>query len=167
MLVIALVASVADPGTFRSGRNFSAWIGKKTLNGPEEEIPVQRLQLFRYMDVPPFYVLCLSSRFDFRMFHDFEADAALVIHDRAEFVRRLNLAMSSAVDAKPVLTPVQYYDSYQVRREELIPGFSKHLRYAYQNEVRMIWEPKSGTTPTAVFVGAGPLEDIAELVRTA
>ena len=27
MLATALVASVADPGTFRSGRNFSAWIG--------------------------------------------------------------------------------------------------------------------------------------------
>jgi transposase len=27
MLATALVASIADPGTFRSGRNFSAWIG--------------------------------------------------------------------------------------------------------------------------------------------
>jgi hypothetical protein len=27
MLATALVASLADPGTFRSGRNFSAWIG--------------------------------------------------------------------------------------------------------------------------------------------
>ena len=27
MLATALVASVADPRTFRSGRNFSAWIG--------------------------------------------------------------------------------------------------------------------------------------------
>jgi transposase len=27
MLATALVASVADPKTFRSGRNFSAWIG--------------------------------------------------------------------------------------------------------------------------------------------
>ena len=27
VLATALVASVADPRTFRSGRNFSAWIG--------------------------------------------------------------------------------------------------------------------------------------------
>jgi len=27
MLATALVASVADPGTFQSGRNFSAWVG--------------------------------------------------------------------------------------------------------------------------------------------
>ena len=27
LLATALVSSVADPGAFRSGRNFSAWIG--------------------------------------------------------------------------------------------------------------------------------------------
>jgi hypothetical protein len=93
--------------------------GKKTLNGPEEEIPVQRLQLFRYMDVPPFYVLCLSSRFDFRMFHDFEADAALVIHSPSKatrwaligmlrmaayfFLNRLMTSMASVGRATPAI----------------------------------------------------------------
>jgi hypothetical protein len=141
--------------------------GRRTPEGPEEELRVTPLELYRYMNVPPFYVLCLSSRFDFRMFHDFGADAALVIHDRKEFARRVNVAMALAVDAEPDMGNVQYYDPYQVLREELIPGFSKHFRYAYQTEVRMIWRPKSGTTPAAVFIKAGRLNDIAELVRTA
>src|SRR6187399_221735 len=34
MLATALVASVADPRTFRSGRNFSAWIGLRTRRHP-------------------------------------------------------------------------------------------------------------------------------------
>lgn len=140
--------------------------GRRTPDGPEEELPVTPLELNHYMNVPPFYVLCLTSRFDFRMFHDFDADSALVIHDRTEFSRRVNEAMAPAVDAEPDMRDVQYYDPYHVRREELIPGFSKHFRYAYQNEVRMIWRPKSGATPAAVFVEAGPLSDIAELVRT-
>ena len=32
MLATALVASIADPRTFRSGRNFSAWIGLVLLH---------------------------------------------------------------------------------------------------------------------------------------
>ena len=118
------------------------------------------------MDVPPFYVLCLSSRFDFRMFHDFEADTALVIRDPKEFEQRVNAAMALAVHAEPEMREVRYYDPYQIRREQLI-RISKHFRYAYQNEVRMIWRPIGGTAAAPVFVEAGPLTDIAELVRTA
>jgi hypothetical protein len=140
--------------------------GRRTPDGAEEEFPATPLELFHYMNAPHFYVLCLSSRFDFRMFHDFEANAALVIYDPKEFARRVNAAMALAVDAEPVMDLAKYYDPYQVRREQLIPGFSKHFRYAYQNEFRMIWRPKSGSTPTAVFIEVGPLSDITELVRT-
>ena len=41
MLATALVASVADPRTFRSGRNFSAWIGlvpKQHSSGGKERL---------------------------------------------------------------------------------------------------------------------------------
>src|SRR4030088_3426570 len=44
MLATALVASVADPRTFRSGRNFSAWIGlvpKQHSSGGKE--PLRRI----------------------------------------------------------------------------------------------------------------------------
>jgi hypothetical protein len=141
--------------------------GRRTPDGPEEEFPVKPLELYRYMNLPPFYVLCLSSRFDFRMFHDFDADAALVVRDRQEFVRRAKAAMALAVTAEPAVREVRYYDPYQVRHEQLVPAFSKHFRYAYQNEVRMIWRPKSGTTPEPIFVNVGPLGDIAELVGIA
>lgn len=46
----------------------------------------------------------------------------MVIHDQAEFVRRLAMAMFSAVNAKPLLKPVQYYDLNQVRHEKLKCG---------------------------------------------
>src|SRR6516225_3018190 len=36
LLSTALVASVADPKTFRSGRNFSAWIGKHSSGGRDK-----------------------------------------------------------------------------------------------------------------------------------
>src|ERR1700716_4634911 len=45
MLATALVASVADPRTFRSGRNFSAWIGlvpKQHSSGGKDRLGSRR-----------------------------------------------------------------------------------------------------------------------------
>jgi transposase len=52
MLATALVASVADPGTFRSGRNFSAWIGlvpKQHSSGGKERLGSISKQGDRYL----------------------------------------------------------------------------------------------------------------------
>jgi hypothetical protein len=75
--------------------------------------------------------------------------------------------MARSVRAKPEMDRVLYFDPYQDSYEHLIAGFSKHFKYAYQNEVRMIWRLKSGTAPKELFIEAGTLSDIAELVRTA
>jgi transposase len=52
MLATALVASVADPRTFRSGRNFSAWIGlapKQHSSGGKERLGNISKQGDRYL----------------------------------------------------------------------------------------------------------------------
>jgi transposase len=52
MLATALVASVADPGTFRSGRNFSAWIGlvpKQHSSGGKDKLGSISKQGDRYL----------------------------------------------------------------------------------------------------------------------
>ena len=52
MLATALVASVADPRTFRSGRNFSAWIGlvpKQRSSGGRERLGSISKQGDRYL----------------------------------------------------------------------------------------------------------------------
>jgi transposase len=52
MLATALVASVADPRTFRSGRNFSAWIGlvpKQHSSGGKERLGGISKQGDRYL----------------------------------------------------------------------------------------------------------------------
>src|SRR3978361_1248038 len=52
MLATALVASVADPRTFRSGRNFSAWIGlvpKQHSSGGNEQLGSISKQGDRYL----------------------------------------------------------------------------------------------------------------------
>src|SRR5271154_297569 len=52
LLATALVASVADPGTFRSGRNFSAWIGlvpKQHSSGGKDRLGSISKQGDRYL----------------------------------------------------------------------------------------------------------------------
>jgi transposase len=48
LLATALVANVADPGAFRSGRNFSAWIGL-VLDGGKDRLGSISKQDDRYL----------------------------------------------------------------------------------------------------------------------
>jgi hypothetical protein len=80
-------------------RILSTLIGTDTPGGPEREMPYEPLKLFRYMEVPNFYVLCCAAGFDCRMFHDFDCDAALIIHGRAEFIRRLGYVVREHVQS--------------------------------------------------------------------
>jgi hypothetical protein len=137
--------------------------------GNEVEIPHTPLQLFRYMLVPDFYVWCCGLSYDARMFHDFEAEALLMIRDMDAFTDRFIAAVNAA---KPDLSsehgPCVYYDPYTVRREQLTPMYSKNLRYLYQNEYRFIWTVPAGTTDLSTFfVELGPLTDIAEFYELA
>ena len=55
VLATALVASVADPKTFRSGRNFSAWIGlvpKQHSSGGKDRLGSISKQGDRYLREP-------------------------------------------------------------------------------------------------------------------
>jgi hypothetical protein len=141
----------------------------KDAAGNEVEIPHTPLQLFRYMQVPDFYVWCCGLSYDARMFHDFEAEALLMIRDKDAFTARF---IAAVMAAKPALAPRHgpcvYYDPYKVRREQLTPMYSKNLRYLYQNEYRFIWTVPPGTTDLPTFlVELGPLADIAEFYELA
>lgn len=141
----------------------------KDAAGNEVEIPYTPLQLFRYMQVPDFYVWCCGLSYDARMFHDFEAEALLMIRDMDAFTARFIAAvMAAKPDLAPCHGPCVYYDPYTVRREQLTPMYSKNLRYLYQNEYRFVWTVPPGTTdlPT-FFVELGPLADIAEFYELA
>lgn len=136
--------------------------------GKKVEIPVQKLELFRYMMVPDFHVWCCGLGYDARLFHEFKADAALIIHDNAAFCTRLAETVSREC---PKYTKsegaVQYYDPHTVKREELVPTFSKHFRYAYQNEYRLAWKVPNSEKMEPFFVELGALRDIASIVELA
>ncbi|MFT0891022.1 hypothetical protein [Pseudochelatococcus sp. G4_1912] len=136
--------------------------------GEKVEIPVQRKELFRYMIVRNFYVWCCGFGYDARLFHDFEAEAALVILDKDAFRKRLSAEVEKQLPTSQWIDgPLQYYDPYTIQREQLTPIFSKNMRYLYQNEYRFAWTMPEGATLAPFFVELGPLDDIAEFLELA
>lgn len=141
----------------------------RDVDGNEVERPYTPLELFRFMEVPDFYVWCCGLAYDARMFHDFQAEALLMVRDTPAFVDRFVAAVKAV---RPELVsqhgPCLYYDPYTVRREQLRPMYSKNIRYLYQNECRLVWTVSPGTTDLpAFFIELGPLTDIAEFYELA
>lgn len=137
-------------------------------HGNEFEIKPHWGELFRYMNVPNFYVWCCGLGYDARLFSDFEADAALVIKDKVAFEERITRAMDKQLpDAEIAHGPINYYDPFTTPRDQLIPAFSKNIKYLYQNEYRFIWKFHEERELKPFLVDLGPLDDIAEVVALA
>jgi len=137
-------------------------------HGNEFEAKPHWGELFRYMNVPNFYVWCCGLGYDARLFSEFEADAALVVKDKAAFEDRFTRAMAEQLpDAVIGHGPIQYYDPYTTRRDELMPAFSKNIKYLYQNEYRFTWQFQEERELKPFLVELGPLHDIAEIVELA
>ncbi|NKM58482.1 hypothetical protein GFL21_28980 [Rhizobium anhuiense] len=137
-------------------------------HGNEVEVKPHWGELVRYMKVPNFYVWCCGLGYDPRLFSEFGADAALVVKDKAAFEHRFIRAMAEQLpDAVIGHGPIAYYDPYTTRRNQLIPAFSKNIKYLYQNEYRFIWQFPEERELTPFLVDLGLLHDIAEVVELA
>jgi len=135
-------------------------------DGNALELPTDPQELFRYLIVPDFYVWCCGLGYDARLFHEFEAEAAVVITDKNAFRTRLTEAVAKVLPQGELKEgPLRYYDPYMVQREQLMPIFSKHFRYLYQNEYRFAWTIPSNETLEPFFVDLGPLNDIAQFLE--
>lgn len=136
--------------------------------GHQVELQAKPLELFRYMEVPNFYVWCCGLGYDARLFKEFGADAALIVKDINAFTKRfidaVHAQLPSAVFASG---DIRYYDPYTAHRSQLIPIFSKHLRYLYQKEYRFAWKPEDSSDLKPFFVELGPLHDIATVLELA
>jgi hypothetical protein len=136
-------------------------------NDNEVEIDARPIELFRYMNVPDFYVWCCGCGCDLRMLHDFQADALLLVKDVAAFTKRMLEAVEKAQSGSIAIHgPVTYYDPYTVQKSQLRSIFSKNLKYLYQNEYRFAWNMPAGIALAPFFVELGPLDDIAQFYET-
>jgi hypothetical protein len=91
-----------------------------------------------------FYVYCLANIFSLRLFSDFEADSCLIIKRPVEFIKALTQKFEETMPLWGYRAqPVSYYDPTDTSANDLKIGFSKHFRYEYQNEYRIVWNPPS------------------------
>ena len=120
---------------------------------------------FRFSRPNDFWLYCVSSSVESRLFVDFNASACVIIREGEEFRRRL-LAAGAALfpGARARDGNAIYIDPLRPRTARIDVPMSKHFKYAYQAEHRFIWEPAS-TAPLAYKdLELGSLKDIAELV---
>jgi hypothetical protein len=110
-----------------------------------------------------FYVFCLASRYDFRLIDDFDADSMIVVDKPEIFKRRVAEAVAKELQEwRFTAKNVDYYDPFFVNPHRLGTGFSKHFRYSYQNEFRMMRSsPKRPPPLNPFFIKIGSMHDFA------
>jgi hypothetical protein len=97
-----------------------------------------------------YHIASFCLKYDFRLFDDFSResekpyDSCLVIRDPHEFINRMRTCGESKLSGWSLhAQPVVYSDPYQPERGPVDVFFTKHFRYAYQEEFRMVWIPPS------------------------
>jgi hypothetical protein len=129
-----------------------------------EDLEWRRLD-FRFSRPSDFWLYCVSSSVESRLFVDFEASACVIIRDREEFRQRLLRAGAAAFPgARARDGNAVYIDPLQPRSARIDVPMSKHFKYAYQLEHRFIWEAPNTAPLVPLDLELGSLKDIAELV---
>jgi len=117
--------------------------------------------------VDDYFLFSSCKEIDRRMPTDFEADAALIVKNRSEFVKRLKRAMLEQFPTWQFLEgEVYYYDPYNDIPSSRNQEFWKHFSYSYQKEHRCVLRPRRQDFGELApfFVELGLLGDIAEAI---
>lgn len=145
---------------FPSGTGLSVQI-----DGEYREIPNIIGPLRHTLHCENFYVFCAAGSFDPRLFDDFQADACLLIRDLNRFGLPL-LREFAAVAGMPrqVHGSVHYEDPLHPVKENHLVEMTKHFRYEYQREWRMVWNSEEPLALVAapIFLEIGSLVDSCE-----
>lgn len=122
------------------------------------------------LSCPDFLVLCMTDRINLRLASDWNAEAVVVIHDPAEFSKRLNIASSGLIEKvggdSLEYGRVRYVDPYFPLENPDVP-FCKHYKFAYQREFRAVLRGKNKVELSERKVEVGSIKDIADLVEFA
>lgn len=131
------------------------------------KIPIMGNVEFRLQAQTNYFVHCFASNYTFREFDDFEADTCIIIREPVTLIEKM---MSDVKQIKPdyvsFSSGVNYIDPLNVNPNEVNIFFTKHFRYSYQNEYRIIWVPNVPTMNLeAFYIEIGDMKDYAELIH--
>jgi len=116
-----------------------------------------------------YYLCCLSCVYDHRLFGDFNYDSCLIIKKPMAFVELLNRAFKERYPTWSMLNGnIIYVDPLNVTNPyDNNPFLTKHFRYTYQHEFRLIWLPPPGQRMDSLSpmnLNIGSLKDIADFI---
>ena len=103
------------------------------LNAPDQRVNVQ-------ISFPTNYWLyCVTSSIEPRLFVDFNADACVIIRDRSAFAQMLREATEKALPGSAMQNgPAAYIDPLLPQSARIFVPMVKHFGYSYQEEHRLL-----------------------------
>ncbi|MCW5300349.1 hypothetical protein DXT88_19430 [Herbaspirillum lusitanum] len=140
----------------------------KVVRNPQDvpdDVGGQRLDIV-HKSQTDYWLYCVTTAVEPRLFVDFHADACVIIKDRAKFEQ---LITSHSARNFPATTcfhgDVTYVDPLSPTSVIIDVPMSKHFRYGYQKEYRFIWRPAGPANNLSyIDLEVGSLEGIAEIV---
>jgi hypothetical protein len=121
----------------------------------------------RVRSIVDYYVYCMSTSIDYRLFHDFGYDACVIVRNHAAFEDRLSKAVAARLpNWIGSGGAVNYLDPFTRTQKDLEVFHGKHHKYWYQREYRCVWTPREvpETPLKPFFLELGSMHDIGQLV---
>lgn len=140
-------------------------IKKQKNDGEYEEIKGIKSLSVTNKYTTDFYVYCMGTTYQHRLFDDFNANACLLIYDVPKFLDKfLQTIKKDYSDWQLKSGNIKYYDPFFPKPPLDIP-INKHFRYWYQSEYRIAIKPKSPQFNLKhIDTEIGSLNDCAELI---
>jgi len=134
-------------------------------NGKYQEIPIAGRIFATKTSETDFYIYCTAAKYDHRLFDDFKSDACLLVHEPKSFAMKIVEACKQGYsDWLFAEKMVCYYDPLRPNRIEDIP-LSKHFRFWYQHEYRIVLKPKDPIKRLEpIKLSLGKVSDLCELI---
>ena len=111
-----------------------------------------------------YYIFCVTSKFEPRLFNDFEAESCLVIKQPNVFISKIKNILPNNI-FKFEYQDIAYFDPLLDNPLSVTIPFSKNFKYSYQNEYRMAFIPyEKKENFDSLNVNIGSIVDFAEII---
>ena len=144
----------------------------RILVTPEGQSPIQVtsvLEVRLNIQLPDYYMLCLTTTYERQFYDEFRCDACVEIRDFPEFRARLNRGVTTNMPGWRLYgRAVEYFegDTVPVQKDDPVRlVFLKRARIPSQNEYRLIlWNEARPSTENGIILTMGSLTDICRVV---
>lgn len=172
------VIRLANSRTYRSNsmnhgqkddeNNFTFTVFPELLNNLDGQTglanidPVTRQDIYKITHQHPqdYLMWCASHHYDFRIPHAFNAEAVAIITNPKKFKKDVSKALRLQ-NLYPTVRKVGYFDPYLDLETKLDVRFSKHFRFSYQNEFRVVAQGKN--LPEYLFLTVPELPEYCDI----